>query len=80
MFFSCRELSRNVERLDDPTVPLFHRCIARVHLSSCRGCRRFVAQVRATRLALPRLASTGPAVVGADQVALAAFRQWRRRA
>jgi hypothetical protein len=74
MFLRCRDLARNVERLDDPAVPLFHRCVARVHLSGCRQCSRFVKQYRATVLALKQLQSPP------DTSGLSAFRAWRRRA
>jgi hypothetical protein len=74
MFLSCRDLTRNVERLDDPTVPAFHRWVGRVHLSGCRHCARFVRQYRATVLALKQLQSPP------DTSGLSAFRAWRRRA
>jgi hypothetical protein len=77
MFFTCRDLARNLDRLDDPTVPAWHRWLGRAHLASCRHCAQFVRQYRATVLALSKLAAESPQH---DEPGLTAFRQWRRRA
>ena len=77
MFFTCRGLSRNVERLEDPTVPVLHRWLGRGHLLWCRNCSRFVKQYRTTVLALKQLQTQVPEQ---NLSALVAFRAWRRRA
>lgn len=77
MFFTCRQLARNVDLLEAPETPALHRFVGRLHVKGCRGCARFVAQYQATQQALSNLAVPPEASPAQAAQSLAVFRQWQ---
>jgi anti-sigma factor RsiW len=74
---TCRELTELVTDYLEDALPAAERTRFEAHLAECEGCRRYLAQMRATvdiTGALPRLQGTPPM-----DALLEAFRGYRRR-
>ncbi|GIX14776.1 MAG: hypothetical protein KatS3mg118_2735 [Paracoccaceae bacterium] len=67
---SCREVAARASALIDGELGLAQRLRMRLHLAMCRGCARFVAQLR---LATALIALAGGEEPGQDPSRLAAI-------
>jgi predicted anti-sigma-YlaC factor YlaD len=74
---SCRELTELVTEYAEGRMAFLDRVRFQIHLGSCRGCRRFVRQMRATARALGRLPPPELPAGLRDEL-LRRFDGWRR--
>ncbi len=58
---TCRDVSQQADAYLDGELSLWQRMRTRLHLSMCHGCRRFMAQMRATRALIDTESGATPA-------------------
>ncbi|HEX6543411.1 MAG TPA: zf-HC2 domain-containing protein [Ktedonobacterales bacterium] len=75
---SCQELIEMVTEYVEGTMPAAERARFEAHLSTCHGCRTYVAQMRRTIQLAGRLAECDLPDDAKEQL-LRAFRTWKRR-
>ncbi|MCP4304420.1 MAG: zf-HC2 domain-containing protein [bacterium] len=63
---TCRDVSQQADTYLDGELSLWQRMRTRLHLSMCHGCRRFMAQMRATRGLIDAETGITPPVSSAD--------------
>lgn len=61
---SCKEVCSMAQDYVDGELPFLSRMAIRLHVLMCRDCTSFIAQTRAVRAALGRIAPDGHAATG----------------
>jgi len=74
---TCKEIEERVTAYIEHELSWPERMQFKLHVIMCRFCRRYVAQMEATRAALRRLGQRAHPSDQVDLVARDVFRRWR---